>query len=135
MDAISKTKGSVSDKEMKFFMSLAPSLSMSKEGIDNVIKINTALNDRKILKAQAIEEWTADGTMPGSKKMVDGKMQTFNQMWEEYVEAENENGEKLHPLFSKEEKAQMFDLSKKVDLADGVKIEVRNGKKYYELAN
>tara|TARA_R110002020_G_scaffold170462_2_gene360134 strand:+ start:693 stop:1709 length:1017 start_codon:yes stop_codon:yes gene_type:complete len=135
LDAISKTKGSISDKEMTFFMSLAPSLSMSEEGINNVIEINTAINDRKILKAQAIEEWTSDGTMPGSKKMVDGKMQTFNQMWNGYVNAKGENGELLNPLFSKEEKAKMFDLSKKVDLADGAKIEIKNGKKYYELPN
>ncbi len=135
LDAISKTKGSISDKEMTFFMSLAPSLSMSKEGINNVIEINTAINDRKILKAQAIEEWTSDGTMPGSKKMVDGKMQTFNQMWSGYVNAKGKDGELLNPLFSKEEKAQMFDLSKKVDLADGARIEIKNGKKYYELPN
>lgn len=135
LDAISKTKGSISDKEMSFFQSLAPSLSMSEDGISNVVKITEAINNRKIAKADALNEWVSDGSMPGQKKDVDGKMMTFNQMWSEYVNAKGKDGELINPLFSKEEKDNMFNIAQSADLESGVKIIEHKGKKYYVLPN
>ena len=133
LDAIGKTKGSVSDKEMAFFMSLAPSLSMSPDGIKNVVAITQRINDRKVEKQSLLDEWIADGTRPGQKKNVNGKMMTFNQMWKSHVNARGNNGELLNPLFSKEEKDEMFNIAQKVDTDEGVTIVEYQGKKYYRL--
>ena len=132
LDAIGKTKGSISDKEMAFFQSIAPNLSMSPDGIKNVITITQRLNDRKIEKAELLNEWIADGSIPSRKKNVDGKMMTFNQMWSEYVN-EKTDGKLNNPLFSQDEKDSMFNLSKSANTDEGVKIRIHNGEKYYEL--
>ena len=133
LDAIGKTKGSVSDKEMAFFMSLAPSLSMSPDGIKNVVAITKRINERKIEKQTLLDEWIADDTRPGQKKNVDGTMMTFNQMWTKHVNGKDQDGELLNPLFSKEEKDNMFNIAQKVDTDEGVQIIEYQGKKYYVL--
>ena len=112
---IQQTKGSISEKEMDIFESLTTSLSMSPDGLKNNAKIMQAINDREILKAEMAEEWVSndDGTLTSllKKKEVDGKMMTFNQMWNNYVNAEDENGELINPIISKELKDEMLDLA------------------------
>ncbi len=134
LDAIGKTKGSISDKEMAFFQSIAPNISMTPQGIENVVKITQRLNNRKIEKQNLLDEWVSDGSLPSRKKNVDGKQMTFNQMWNEYVNGKTD-GKLNNPLFTQEEKDEMFNLSKTTDLDEGVDIKVLNGNKYYELPN
>jgi len=50
LNAISKTKGSISDKEMSFFQSIAPNLGMSPEGIQKTVEITRRINQRKYCK-------------------------------------------------------------------------------------
>ena len=133
LNAISKTKGSISDKEMSFFQSIAPNLGMSPEGIQKTVEITKRINDRKILKAELINDWTADDGsgkkfMPSTKKLVekaDGttQMMTFNQMWSNYT--------KENALFDKEEIEQLTSLAEANP--DKSNITIYKGKRYYIL--
>jgi len=110
---ISQTKGS--EKEMDIFESLTTSLSMTPEGIKANARIMNAINDREILKAQMAEEWVAgvDGELNTllTKKEVNGKMLTFNQMWDQYTNAKDENGDLVNPIIPKEERDNMLNLA------------------------
>ena len=121
--AISQTKGSISEKEMAVFESITTNLAMSKAGIQGNIKIQEAINDRKILKADMLEDWISDGTRPGEQKNVNGKKQNFNQMWTEYVNGKNSDGELINPLFTEEEIKELTDLSQ-VSANEGNGIEI-----------
>ena len=133
LSAISKTKGSISDKEMSFFQSIAPNLGMSPEGIQKTVEITKRINDRKILKAELINDWTADDGsgkkfMPSTKKLVekaDGttQMMTFNQMWSNYT--------KENALFDKEEIEELTSLADANP--DKSNITIYKGKRYYIL--
>ena len=133
LNAISKTKGSISDKEMSFFQSIAPNLGMSPEGIQKTVEITKRINDRKILKAELINDWTADDGsgkkfMPSTKKLVekaDGttQMMTFNQMWSNYT--------KENALFDKEEIEELTSLADANP--DKSNITIYKGKRYYIL--
>lgn len=121
--AISQTKGSISEKEMAVFEAITTNLAMSKAGIQGNIKIQEAINDRRILKANMLEEWIGDGSRPDQQKTVNGKKQNFNQMWTEYVEAKDSNGDLINPLFSKEELEELTNLSKvSANEGDGIEI-------------
>lgn len=111
---ISQTKGAISEKEMEIFESLTTSLSMTPDGIKANAKIMEAINNREILKAQMAEDWVAgdDGLNTLlTKKEVNGKMMTFNQMWNEYTNAIDENGDLVNPIIPKEEMEEMLKLS------------------------
>ena len=112
---ISQTKGAISEKEMDIFESLTTSLSMTPEGIKANARIMEAINDREILKAQMAEEWVAgdDGELNTllTKKEVNGKMMTFNQMWDQYTNAKDENGDLVNPIIPKEERDNMLSLA------------------------
>ena len=112
---ISQTKGAISEKEMDIFESLTTSLSMTPEGIKANARIMNAINDREILKAQMAEEWVAgdDGELNTllTKKEVNGKMLTFNQMWDQYTNAKDENGDLVNPIIPKEERDNMLNLA------------------------
>ena len=133
LNAISKTKGSISDKEMSFFQSIAPNLGMSPEGIQKTVEITRRINERKILKSDMINEWTADDGsgkrfMPSTKKLVekaDGttKMMTFNQMWSNYT--------KENALFDKDEMEALTSLA--AANPDKKNITIFKGKRYYIL--
>jgi len=133
LNAISKTKGSISDKEMSFFQSIAPNLGMSPEGIQKTVEITRRINDRKVLKADLMNDWLADDgsgkkILPSTKKLVeksDGstQMMTFNQMWSNYT--------KENALFDKEEMEQLTSIAS--ENPDGDNIEIYNGNKYYIL--
>jgi hypothetical protein len=133
LNAISKTKGSISDKEMSFFQSIAPNLGMSPEGIQKTVEITRRINQRKILKADLMNDWLADDgsgkkILPSTKKLVekaDGstQMMTFNQMWSNYT--------KENALFDKEEMEQLTSIAS--ENPDGDNIEIYNGNKYYIL--
>ncbi len=133
LNAISKTKGSISDKEMSFFQSIAPNLGMSPEGIQKTVEITRRINERKILKADLMNDWLADDgsgkkILPSTKKLVekaDGstQMMTFNQMWSNYT--------KENALFDKEEMEQLTSIAS--ENPDGDNIEIYNGNKYYIL--
>jgi len=133
LNAISKTKGSISDKEMCFFQSIAPNLGMSSEGIQKTVEITRRINQRKILKADLMNDWLADDgsgkkILPSTKKLVekaDGstQMMTFNQMWSNYT--------KENALFDKEEMEQLTSIAS--ENPDGDNIEIYNGNKYYIL--
>ena len=121
--AISQTKGSISEKEMAVFEGITTNLAMSKAGIQGNIKIQEAINNRKILKADMMENWIADGTRPGEQKDVNGKKQNFRQMWTEYVEGKNSKGELINPLFTEEEIQELTDLSVvSANEGDGIEI-------------
>ena len=133
LNAISKTKGSISDKEMSFFQSIAPNLGMSPEGIQKTVEITRRINERKILKSDMINEWTADDGsgkrfMPSTKKLVekaDGttQMMTFNQMWSNYT--------KENALFDKDEMEALTSLA--AANPDKKNITIFKGKRYYIL--
>jgi len=133
LNAISKTKGSISDKEMSFFQSIAPNLGMSPEGIQKTVEITRRINQRKILKADLMNDWLADDgsgkkILPSTKKLVekaDGstQMMTFNQMWSNYT--------KENALFDKDEMDQLTSIAS--ENPDGDNIEIYNGNKYYIL--
>ena len=133
LNAISKTKGSISDKEMSFFQSIAPNLGMSPEGIQKTVEITRRINERKILKSDMINEWTADDGsgkrfMPSTKKLVekaDGttQMMTFNQMWSNYT--------KENALFDKDEMEALTSLA--AANPDKKNITIYKGKRYYIL--
>jgi hypothetical protein len=133
LNAISKTKGSISDKEMSFFQSIAPNLGMSPEGIQKTVEITRRINDRKVLKADLMNDWLADDgsgkkILPSTKKLVekaDGstQMMTFNQMWSNYT--------KENALFDKDEMEQLTSIAS--ENPDGDNIEIYNGNKYYIL--
>ena len=121
--AISQTKGSISEKEMAVFEGITTNLAMSKDGIQGNIKIQEAINNRKILKANMLEEWIGDGSRPDQQKTVNGKKQNFNQMWTEYVEEKNSKGELINPLFTEEEIKELTDLSEvSANEGDGIEI-------------
>jgi len=137
LSAISKTKGSISDKEMSFFQSIAPNLGMSPEGIQKTVEITRRINERKILKADLMNDWLADDgsgkkILPSSKKLVEytdangktkTKMMTFDQMWSNYT--------KTNSLFDKEEMKELTSIAK--TQPDGDNIQIYNGNKYYIL--
>ena len=121
--AISQTKGSISEKEMAVFEGITTNLAMSKDGIQGNIKIQEAINNRKILKANMLEEWIGDGSRPDQQKTVNGKKQNFNQMWTEYVKGKNSKGELINPLFTEEEIKELTDLSEvSANEGDGIEI-------------
>lgn len=137
LNAISKTKGSISDKEMSFFQSIAPNLGMSPEGIQKTVEITRRINERKILKADLMNDWLADDgsgkkILPSTKKLVEytdangktkTKMMTFDQMWSNYT--------KTNSLFDKEEMEELTSIAK--TQPDGDNIKIYNGNKYYIL--
>ena len=133
LNAISKTKGSISDKEMSFFQSIAPNLGMSPEGIQKTVEITRRINQRKVLKSDMLNDWIGDDgsgktIMPSTKKLVekdDGttQMMTFNQMWSNYT--------KENDLFNKDEMEQLTTIAS--ENPDGDNIEIYNGNKYYIL--
>jgi len=133
LNAISKTKGSISDKEMSFFQSIAPNLGMSPAGIQKTVEITKRINERKILKADLMNDWLADDgsgkkILPSSRKLVeksDGttKMMTFNQMWSNYT--------KENALFDKEEIEELTSLASANP--DKSNITIYKGKRYYIL--
>ena len=124
--AISQTKGSISEKEMVVFESITTNLAMSKAGIQGNIKIQEAINNRQILKADMMEDWIADGTRPGEQKNVNGKKQNFRQMWTEYVNGKTMVDGKevlINPLFTEEEIKELTDLSQvSANEGDGIEI-------------
>jgi len=133
LNAISKTKGSISDKEMSFFQSIAPNLGMSPEGIQKTVEITRRINQRKILKADLMNDWLADDgsgkkILPSTKKLVekaDGstQMMTFNQMWSNYT--------KENALFDKDEMENLTSIAK--TQPDKKNVKIFNGNKYYIL--
>lgn len=133
LNAISKTKGSISDKEMSFFQSIAPNLGMSPEGIQKTVEITRRINQRKVLKSDMLNDWIGDDgsgktIMPSTKKLVekaDGttQMMTFNQMWSNYT--------KENDLFDKDEIEELTSIAS--ENPDGDNIEIYNGNKYYIL--
>lgn len=124
--AISQTKGSISEKEMAVFEGITTNLAMSKAGIQGNIKIQEAINNRQILKANMMEDWIADGSRPGEQKDVNGKKQNFNQMWSEYVNGKTMVDGKevlINPLFTEEEIKELTDLSEvSANEGDGIEI-------------
>lgn len=137
LNAISRTKGSISDKEMSFFQSIAPNLGMSPEGIQKTVEITRRINERKILKADLMNNWLADDgsgkkILPSTKKLVEytdangktkTKMMTFDQMWSNYT--------KTNSLFDKEEMEELTSIA--ASQPDGDNIQIYNGNKYYIL--
>ena len=134
---ISQTKGAISEKEMEIFESLTTSLSMTPDGIKANARIMEAINDREILKAQMAEDWVAgdDGLNTLlTKKEVNGKMMTFNQMWDQYTNEVDEKGDLVNPIIPKEEMEEILKLSntnlEEMKNNDNF-IQAENGEWYY----
>tara|TARA_R100000908_G_scaffold63312_1_gene44120 strand:- start:3888 stop:5060 length:1173 start_codon:yes stop_codon:yes gene_type:complete len=117
---ISQTKGAISEKEMDIFESLTTSMSMSPQGLKNNAIIMTAINDREILKSQMAESWVAgqDGKLNSllTRQKVttaNGEIKnlTFNEMFNDYVEAKDKDGNLINPLIPKEQLEEMVNLS------------------------
>ena len=102
LDAISKTKGSISDKEMTFFQSIAPNLGMTNEGIAKTAFIKEKLNNRILEKNNFMEQWISDGTRPTSLKDTPFGKQTFNQYWNSWVN-QKKDGNLVNPIFTDDE--------------------------------
>jgi len=103
LDAISKTKGSISDKEMTFFQSIAPNLGMTNEGIAKTAFIKEKLNNRTLEKNNFMEQWISDGTKPTSLKMTPFGKKTFNQFWTSWVNQKDKEGNLINPIFTENE--------------------------------
>ena len=103
LDAISKTKGSISDKEMTFFQSIAPNLGMTNEGIQKTAFIKEKLNNRTLEKNNFMEQWISDGTKPTSLKMTPFGKKTFNQFWTSWVNQKDKEGNLINPIFTENE--------------------------------
>ena len=117
---ISQTKGAISEKEMDIFESLTTSMSMSPKGLKNNAIIMTAINDREILKGQMAESWVAgeDGKLNSlltRQKVItangEEKNLTFNEMFDDFVKAEDKDGNLINPLIPKEQLEEMVNLS------------------------
>jgi len=117
---ISQTKGAISEKEMDIFESLTTSMSMSPQGLKNNAIIMTSINDREILKGQMAESWVAgeDGKLNSlltRQKVItangEEKNLTFNEMFDDFVNAKDENGNLINPLIPKEQLEEMVNLS------------------------
>jgi len=117
---ISQTKGSISEKEMDIFESLTTSMSMSPKGLKNNAIIMTGINDREILKGQMAESWVAgqDGKLNSllTRQKVttaNGEIKnlTFNEMWNDYVNAKDGEGNLINPIIPKEQLEEMVNLS------------------------
>ena len=103
LDAISKTKGSISDKEMTFFQSIAPNLGMTNEGIHKTAFIKEKLNNRTLEKNNFMEQWISDGTRPTSLKNTPFGKKTFNEFWSLWVEQKDKEGNLVNPIFTENE--------------------------------
>jgi len=110
-DAIGKTKGSISEKEMQLFNDISLGLGTTPEGIALTSKIKRGINNRIMEKSTMMEEWVSDGkSRPTTKKdTIYGKL-TFNQMYEKYIN-EEKNGKLVNPLFTEEEYAEMSNIA------------------------
>ena len=110
-DAISKTKGSISEKEMELFNDISLGLGTTPEGIALTSKIKEGINNRIIEKSAMMDEWISDGkSRPSTRKdTVYGKL-TFNQMYNKYIN-EEKNGKLANPLFTEEEYAEMRNIT------------------------
>lgn len=117
---ISQTKGAISEKEMDIFESLTTSMSMSPQGLKNNATIMTAINDREILKGQMAESWVAgeDGNINSllTRQKVttangEVKNLTFNEMFYDYVNAKDGEGNLINPIIPKEQLEEMVNLS------------------------
>nr|BAR28759.1 hypothetical protein [uncultured Mediterranean phage uvMED] len=135
---ISQTKGAISEKEMDIFESLTTSMSMSPKGLKNNAIIMTAINDREILKGQMAESWVAgeDGKLNSllTRQKVttangEVKNLTFNEMWIDYVEAEDKNGNVINPIIPKEQLEEM------VNLSNANKSEMENNPNFIKTKN
>ncbi len=111
LDAISKTKGSISDKEMSFFQSIAPNLGMTNEGIAKTAFIKEKLNNRTLEKNNFMEQWISDGTRPTSLKNTPFGKQTFNQFWNSWVEQKDKEGNLVNPIFTENELAELTEAN------------------------
>ena len=117
---ISQTKGAISEKEMDIFESLTTSMSMSPKGLKNNAIIMTAINDREILKGQMAESWVAgeDGKLNSlltRQKVItangEEKNLTFNEMFDDFVNAKDGEGNIINPIIPKEQLQEMVNLS------------------------
>ena len=139
---ISQTKGAISEKEMDIFESLTTSMSMSPKGLKNNAIIMTAINDREILKGQMAESWVAgeDGKLNSlltRQKVItangEEKNLTFNEMFDDFVKAEDKDGNLINPLIPKEQLQEMVDLSNanESEMANNPNFVEVNGAWYY----
>ena len=110
-DAIGKTKGSISEKEMQLFQDISLGLGTTPEGIALTSTIKRRLNERIIEKSEMMEAWVADGSRPTSKKDTPYGKLTFNQMYNKYINQKDKNGDLVNPLFTKEEYANMTNIT------------------------
>jgi len=117
---ISQTKGAISEKEMDIFESLTTSMSMSPKGLKNNAIILTAINDREILKGKMAESWVAgeDGKLNSllTRQKVttangEEKNLTFNEMFDDFVNAKDGEGNIINPIIPKEQLEEMVNLS------------------------
>ena len=117
---ISQTKGAISEKEMDIFESLTTSMSMSPQGLKNNAIIMTAINDREILKGKMAESWVAgeDGKLNSlltRQKVItangEEKNLTFNEMFDDFVNAKDGEGNIINPIIPKEQLEEMVNLS------------------------
>lgn len=117
------TKGAVSDREMNFFGSIAPGLTMSKEGNRLVLDIAKRKNRNEVRFRDAAINWVeVNGGLRNKNK--DG--QTWSQFELEF--------QKNNPLFLPEEEEMMKNLSEQIDPQfAGNDIIENNGIKYIEI--
>jgi len=99
---------------------MTTSMSMSPKGLKNNAIIMTAINDREILKGQMAESWVAgeDGKLNSlltRQKVItangEEKNLTFNEMFDDFVKAEDKDGNLINPLIPKEQLEEMVNLS------------------------
>lgn len=77
MDAVSKSKGSISDKETALFQAASPGLSTTKEGAEMMLGIAEQVARRSIERDARAQQWAGEhGTLDG-----------FEQEWANYINA------------------------------------------------
>ena len=117
------TKGAVSDREMNFFGSIAPGLTMSKEGNRLVLDIAKRKNANEVRYRDAAINWIEENDSLRAKNK-DGKT------WSEFTLEFQKN----NPLYSPEEVEVMKNLSEQIDPQfAGNDIIENNGIKYIEI--
>lgn len=76
LDAVSKTKGSISNAENALFASQAPGLQTTPEGRKTLLGIARGVAKRSILRDELAQKWFRQN----------GSLQGFEQSWSQYIE-------------------------------------------------
>lgn len=82
VDLLGNLKGVASDKDTEVIASTVPTHTQSRESAELIIKLHTAVDERTRAKSYLADEWT---NRVGGLSLQNGRGETFDQFWENYV--------------------------------------------------